>query len=356
MSSPMQIIRRDAAPGATAIATALAAVHGHAQPHHWGPTHSVRDGGEDPLDGVSAFPSNGHWHYVTYGLTQQRAEDTSFPFQPGLSGFGFELTFRLAHLEGQPPPVWPVVMLQRLARYVFRSSNVFRPGDHMDLQLPMGGDARTELRGALFTDDPQVGPVETAHGLVRFVQVVGVTLAELEAVKDWSCEGFLRVLSERDPFFVTDLLRPDYLADASFAQACRQGARIDGSSHGSSFATAVNWNELLVDGSPGIEVVVGAIAVPDLRRALRLRLPYNRPFRLHGRRASIRFVPALAPGFKTEGPELVLGVPWDAAAGLAETLRERRGRYEWPGMPRVSVVVEPTDVRGARGELLRVLG
>ncbi|MCB9623501.1 MAG: suppressor of fused domain protein [Sandaracinus sp.] len=138
MSSPMQIIRRDAAPGATAIATALAAVHGHAQPHHWGPTHSVRDGGEDPLDGVSAFPSNGHWHYVTYGLTQQRAEDTSFPFQPGLSGFGFELTFRLAHLEGQPPPVWPVVMLQRLARYVFRSSNVFRPGDHMDLQLPMG--------------------------------------------------------------------------------------------------------------------------------------------------------------------------------------------------------------------------
>lgn len=352
----MQIIRRDAAPGATAIATALAVVHGNAQPMHWGPTHSVRDGGEDPLDGVSAFPAPGHWHYVTYGLTQQRAEDASFPYQPGLSGFGFELTFRLARLEGQPPPVWPVLMLQRLARYVFRSSNVFRPGDHMDLQGPMGGDARTAIRGALFAEDPQVGAVETAHGLVRFVQVVGVTLDELEAVKDWSCEGFLRVLAENDPLFVTDLLRPDHLSDPRFAEACRQGARADGSSHGSSFATAVRWNPILVEGHKGIELVIGAIAVPDLLRALRLRLPYNRPFRLHGRRASVRFVPALAPGFKPEGTELVLGVPWDAAAALAETLKPRRGRYEWPGMPNVSVVVEPTDVRGARGELLRVLG
>lgn len=352
----MQLTRRDPAPGASAIATALAAAHGYVQPAHWGPTHAMRDGGEDPLDGVSAFPAPGHWHYVTYGLTQQRHEDASFPYQPGLSGYGFELTFRLVRLEGQPPPVWPVLMLQRLARYVFRSSNVFRPGDHMDLQGPMGGDPRTAIRGALFADDPQLPPIETAHGLVRFVQVVGVTLAELEAVKDWSCEGFLRVLGAREPLFVTDLLRHEHLDDPSFAEACRQGARADGSSHGSSFATAVRWNELLTDRGKGVELVIGAIAVPDLQRALRLRLPYNRPFRLHGRRASIRFVPALAPGFKTEGTELVLGVPWDAAASLAETLRAKRGRYEWPGMSGISVVVEPTDVRGAKGELLRVLG
>jgi hypothetical protein len=352
----MQITRRDPAPGASAIATALAAVHGYVQPAHWGPTHSTRDGGEDPLDGVSAFPAAGHWHYVTYGLTQQRPEDASFPFQAGLSGFGFELTFRLARFGDEPAPVWPVLMLQRLARYVFRSSNVFRPGDHMDLQGPMGGDGRTEIRGALFADDPQLGAIDTAHGTVRFVQVVGVTLDELEAVKDWSCEGFLRVLGERDPLYVTDLLRPGHLRDARFAEACRLGARADGSSHGSSFATAVRWNELLTERGPGMELVIGAIAVPDLSRALRLRLPYNRPFRLHGRRASIRLVPALAPNWKIEGSELVLGVPWDAAASLAEGLRPRRGRYEWPGMPGVSVVVEPTDVRGARGELLRVLG
>jgi len=39
-----------------------------------------------------------------------------------LSGFGFELTFRLRREPGETaPPTWPAALLQALARYVFQS-------------------------------------------------------------------------------------------------------------------------------------------------------------------------------------------------------------------------------------------
>ena len=39
-----------------------------------------------------------------------------------LSGFGFELTFRLKKAEGEAgPPMWPTTLLNKLAAYVFHT-------------------------------------------------------------------------------------------------------------------------------------------------------------------------------------------------------------------------------------------
>ena len=76
-------------------------------------------GGNDPLDGVEIWKSETgvpHWHYVTYGyseLYEKECED------PAVSGYGFEMTFRLKCGKEEQPPVWPVNLLQNLARYVF---------------------------------------------------------------------------------------------------------------------------------------------------------------------------------------------------------------------------------------------
>ncbi len=342
---------KDFAPGMAAIATAMAKLYGYQEePRHWTPEEE--GSAEEPLHGVSAFVAGDHWHYVTYGLTQLFDEETSFPARPGVSGWGFELTFRLARQAGAEPPTWPVHMLQRLARYVFRSSNIFRPGDHMELNGPMGGLRNTQLEAVLFTADPQLEPIETRNGSISFVQVVGATKDEVDAVRDWRCDGFLELAADRNPLLVTYPGRGSLLADADFAKACKKGARTDGSSHGSSFASVVRWDRL----GTGLEITVGAIAVRDLLRMLRLRLPYNRTFKLVGRGVSVVFAPGLAPGSKVEGSELVLAVPWDAASMMAETLETKRGRYEWPGLDGVTLIVEPTDVRGARGELIRVIG
>jgi suppressor of fused-like protein len=40
----------------------------------------------------------------------------------GISGFGFELTFRLKREpEETAPPTWPATLMQSLAKYVFQS-------------------------------------------------------------------------------------------------------------------------------------------------------------------------------------------------------------------------------------------
>jgi hypothetical protein len=344
---------KDVAPGTAAIATTMARLYGYEQePVHWATEDSLREGGQDPLEGVSAFPAGDHWHYVTYGLTELYDDEKSFPARPGVSGWGFELTFRLARQPGDMAPAWPVAMLQRLARYVFRSSNVFRPGDHMELNGPLGGLRNTQLEAVLFTEDPQLPPIESRHGRVSFVQVFGATKDEVDAVRDWRCDGFLELTARSNRFLVTYPGRGSMLEDPAFADACRKAARRDGSSHGSSFASVVHWEPV----GEGVEITVGAIAVRDLLRMLRLRVPYNRSFKLVGRKATITFVPGLGSGWKPQGSELVLSVPWDAASMMAEELEPKRGRYEWPGMPGVTLIVEPTDVRGANGELLRVIG
>lgn len=41
-----------------------------------------------------------------------------------VSGFGFELTFRLKREpEETAPPTWPATLMQSLAKYVFHSGN-----------------------------------------------------------------------------------------------------------------------------------------------------------------------------------------------------------------------------------------
>ena len=346
---------KDVAPGVTAIATAMARLYGYEQePRHWSNEGWAGAGGQgqDPLEGVSAFPASDHWHYVTYGLTRLHEDDSAFPVRPGVSGFGFELTFRVARHAGSEAPYWPVQMLQRLARYVFRSSNVFRAGDHMELNGPLGGLRNTQLEALLFTNDPELPTLETRNGTIEFVQVFGVASDEIDAVRDWRCDGFLELAAARNPKLVTYPGRASLLNDPEFAKACRKGARRDGSSHGSSFTSVVSWEQV----GEGVEITVGAIAVPDLLRMLRLRLPYNRTFKLVGRRSSVVFVPGLGAGWQPGGLELTLSVPWDAAGAMAEELEPKRGRYDWPGLDGVTIIVEPTDVRGARGELLRVIG
>ncbi|XP_014670811.1 PREDICTED: suppressor of fused homolog [Priapulus caudatus] len=71
-----------------------------------------------------------HWHYVSFGLSDLHGDGRVHESNTtGLSGFGFELTFRLLRESWEVvPPTWPATVLQSLARYVFQSENTFVPG------------------------------------------------------------------------------------------------------------------------------------------------------------------------------------------------------------------------------------
>ncbi|WP_235000366.1 suppressor of fused domain protein [Virgibacillus dakarensis] len=150
-----------------------------------------------------------HWHFVTYGfleLYEKETEDTE------TSGFGFELTFRLAKVDHETePPAWALNLLQNLARYIFGSGNIFKNGDYMDANDPICLESNTELTALAFTNDPELPSIDTPNGKVAFIQIVGITADELEAMQIWNTLGALRICKNYMPYYITDLSRKSFL-------------------------------------------------------------------------------------------------------------------------------------------------
>ncbi|XP_037089754.1 suppressor of fused homolog [Pollicipes pollicipes] len=178
-------------------------------------------GGPDPLDYISMYRSDGgpddnvppHWHYVSFGLSDLhgdgRVHELSGPDTP--SGLGLELTFRLRREPGdQTPPTWPAAMMQALAKYVLQSGNLLVSGDHVSYHVALdGGESR--LQHILLAADPELGQVDTPFGPVSFVQIVGITTEELEAVQHWNGAGLVDIMKRcrgaGGPLLVTDMRR-----------------------------------------------------------------------------------------------------------------------------------------------------
>ena len=96
-------------PGWDAINAALAPLYAGQEPRHFGTALPYTLGGQDPLDGISVYWADApvpHWHYITYGFSELYAKESS---DADASGYGFELTFRLAAEAGEnagsTPPV-----------------------------------------------------------------------------------------------------------------------------------------------------------------------------------------------------------------------------------------------------------
>src|SRR5215468_5337006 len=97
----------DGAPGWDAISEALNTIYPGQAPKHYGTLISWRLGGPDPLDGISVWKRISpvpHWHFVSYGLSELFGKESN---DAAVSGYGFELTFRLkTNAASDEPPMW----------------------------------------------------------------------------------------------------------------------------------------------------------------------------------------------------------------------------------------------------------
>ncbi|XP_015592107.1 suppressor of fused homolog [Cephus cinctus] len=202
-------------------------------------------GGPDPLDYISMYENPGspelgvppHWHYVSLGLSDLHGDGRLHPKTgPGRpSGFGFELTFRLAREPGETtPPTWPANVMQQLAKYVFNSGNMLLPGDHVSWHAPLdNGNGR--ITQMIMGRDPQLpSPVSTPHGEVSFVQIIGVTSEELQAAQHWNGLGVVNLLKGSracGSWLVTDTRRIHSVMeeDPSVAEKIQSGIEREGS-------------------------------------------------------------------------------------------------------------------------------
>lgn len=181
------------------------------EPKHFAPAINYMLGGEHPLDGVSIYESKkqtDHFHFVTYGFSELYYNEEKLESE--FSKWGFELTFRLKPFAGDSEnPAWAVALLQNIAKYVFNSGNWFEEFHYMPANGPIRLDTETEITGLLFVTDPEVEKIETPHGEVTFLQIVGITTAEFDDIKEGrrTVEEIVNELKENNPLLITDLTR-----------------------------------------------------------------------------------------------------------------------------------------------------
>jgi len=325
----MSDVSDDGAPGWEAIDAACERAHPGIEPMHWGTIMRWRLGGDDPLDGTSAYPIDGpepHWHYVSYGLSELYEKESDNLEE---SGWGFELTFRLAR-TGDEVPMWPLSLLQNIARYVFNSGNWFEPGHHIDLNGPIALDEDTELVALVMAEDPELGTIDTPNGRVVFVQCVGITADELEVVRQWDAAKFLTAVGERTPLLVTDPARPSYLEDPAFAAIVRSGVSDDGSSMASLVVPSLGFEEVAGE----LVVRIAANAIDPLLAAVPGRLSHGRTLDLESDDVKLRLEPG-EPAWRVDEDFAVVSLPPASIAELDDGLRPAAGTYRLASLPGV---------------------
>lgn len=196
------------APGWLAIDSAIEKIYPGQEPRHFGSVIKYMMGGPDPIDGSSIYDSQKqtfHRHIVTYGMTELYYA----PDQVGkeFSKWGFEFTMRIKSTEGEDDPKWVISLMNNLARYVFQSGNWFEEYHYIPTNSPIKLESNTDKFGILFVTDPELGTIVTPHGQVTFLQMVGITQAQLERLKQnpEQAEVLVAELRVNNPLLITEL-------------------------------------------------------------------------------------------------------------------------------------------------------
>jgi suppressor of fused-like protein len=191
------------APGWDAIDAALAKLYPRVKPFHVAPGSGPYLGGG--VQGISAYPAEGHWHLVTYGLSELYVKESSDLEE---SGFGYELTFRIPRREQQDrPPDWPFTLLEKVA-VTQREGIDYSAGSRLHVGGPIDGE-KSRLTVLAFTVDSELEQIETPNGRVEFLQLVGITEEEAELMKRSTTADSLAAMAQENPRLITDPRRSE---------------------------------------------------------------------------------------------------------------------------------------------------
>lgn len=206
----------DDAVGWLEIDKVVEGIYGDQKPRHYAPPVHYMVGGEDPLDGVSIYDSQKdmfHRHLVSYGMSELYYNEEAAGGE--FSKWGFEFTFRLKPFaEDGDDPTWVVNLMNNLARYVIKSGKWFEEYHVIPAKGPIRLNSTAEINivGVAFVSDPELGKIQTPHGEVSFLQMVGLTANEMNRITSASSayDEVKKVLDEMkttNPLMITDLLR-----------------------------------------------------------------------------------------------------------------------------------------------------
>lgn len=115
-------------------------------------------------------------------LYEKESEDTEY------SGFGYEMTLKLRKepYEDEEGEIRCICgILQTIARITFNNGTLFNPYEYIYTGQTQGIDAgrRSNITGFICVPDTSVNTLQTTYGEVSFLELVGMTDAELKTLK-----------------------------------------------------------------------------------------------------------------------------------------------------------------------------
>jgi hypothetical protein len=198
-------------PGWQAIDDAFDALYPGQKPQHYGTNLHARAmfGGDQYLDGYSIYTSDkGYYHIVSYGMTELYGNEEAYGKE--WNRWGYEMTIKLK--ENAPEDcLWALDMMANLARYTYTSERYFEPGHFIrgnGTSLHIGTDSA--ITALLCVDDTEAQTQVSVYGKTTFLQLVGITESELQAIikeQELVPELIRKMKEDGNPDLVTDMKR-----------------------------------------------------------------------------------------------------------------------------------------------------
>ena len=198
-------------PGWQAIDDAFEKLYPGQNADHFGTVLTSRAifGGDEYLDGFSIYNSpKGYKHLVTYGMTVLYGDEDAFGGE--WNGWGYEMTIKLKEKDSKSC-MWAIDMMSNLARYTYKTERLFEANQYVKgsgTSLHIGTDSL--ITALLLVNDTEAEPQTSVYGKTEFIQLVGITEAELGAImedKNNIPELIERMKADGNVDLVTDMKR-----------------------------------------------------------------------------------------------------------------------------------------------------
>lgn len=200
----------DWSPGWAAIDEVFKKLYPNQEPAHYGtliPSRSIF-GGDEYLDGLSIYQSlNEYKHLLTYGMTELYTNEKALGGE--WSCWGYEMTFKLKE-DTIEDCKWAINMLSNLARYTYTQKKYFEPMQYIAGNgTSIHADVESQITALLAVSDTEAQGIDTVHGRVDFIQLVGITQREFEAIIEnhANAEVLVNKMKKDNPYLVTDMKR-----------------------------------------------------------------------------------------------------------------------------------------------------
>ena len=173
------------------------------EPKHWGTIQRWSLGGDDPLDGISAYDAGDHWHFISYGMTELYEKESDIPEQ---SGWGFEFSFKIKKDDSEEPPMWVIELLQAFGRNVYEFSAALTDGHFISVGGPINDDLNEDLTAILLSRNPEVGIVDLKTGQFQLLDMLCITDDDIEYCysDDDASEKLIEEIRKQNSNFIND--------------------------------------------------------------------------------------------------------------------------------------------------------